>query len=420
MSTDDLFYQNLSVDNQLWLSGYFSTSSSLVKDFLKNVDKGSLGWSRVVISDDVVMDMNNFYYPEVVDFHVNKKLHVVLNIDQYVWVGDKQVHVDKIRLSLMPFNILIYSIGLHVEHVELSQMFSILNQLRQINSYDRNESVGEFVNVAIQPVRELYALLSGNKYERNSQLVENGNKLKIFQVVTTSHVLHQLPNANNLLYSLGTLSMNDPDDYMSSSEEYIESVLRTNKVSVFNNWSALSLLDTMTFLTDSGIRDYVRTNWLTDYFELIYLYQLYRKIFLYRTNNAFRLKRMPTKKLQQDIDVFNNHYSFSYISYNFLPNILNNTIELTFEISEELEQINQVVNRVLQLETEHREKQSNTFLTFLAVIASFSAIWDTNCLIDAIFNYESCFDVAIVGYRLITSVLLTIVFIVAIISKRKK
>ena len=89
-------------------------------------------------------------------------------------------------------------------------------------------------------------------------------------------------------------------------------------------------------------------------------------------------------------------------------------------ISEELEQINQVVNRVLQLETEHREKQSNTFLTFLAVIASFSAIWDTNCLIDAIFNYESCFDVAIVGYRLITSVLLTIVFIVAIISKRKK
>ena len=109
MSTDDLFYQNLSVDNQLWLSGYFSTSSSLVKDFLKNVDKGSLGWSRVVISDDVVMDMNNFYYPEVVDFHINKKQHVVLNIDQDVWVGDKQVHVDKIRLSLMPFNILIYS-----------------------------------------------------------------------------------------------------------------------------------------------------------------------------------------------------------------------------------------------------------------------------------------------------------------------
>lgn len=102
MSTDDLFYQNLSVDNQLWLSGYFSTSSSLVKDFLKNVDKGSLGWSRVVISDDVVMDMNNFYYPEVVDFHANKKQHVVLNIDQDVWVGDKQVHVDKIRLSIMP------------------------------------------------------------------------------------------------------------------------------------------------------------------------------------------------------------------------------------------------------------------------------------------------------------------------------
>ena len=132
---------------------------------------------------NVVMDMNNFYYPEVVDFHANKKQHVVLNIDKDVWVGDKQVHVDKIRLSIMPFNILIYSIGLHVEHVELSQMFSILNQLRQINSYDRNESVGAFVNVAIQPVRELYALLSGNKYERNSQLVENGNKLKIFQVV---------------------------------------------------------------------------------------------------------------------------------------------------------------------------------------------------------------------------------------------
>lgn len=416
------------VDNQFWFSGYFSTVESSSRTFLKNVDAGRTSWERRVVSEEYKLEMLNVYYPEIIHFYSECNQSFSMPINKDITIGDAEtkdlipIHIDKIQISLLPFNTLIYSIGMSCAQVNMEVMLKVFNQLRQINRYNQQQNIQEFVDTVIVPIRELYKQVTGRCVEHNYQLVENGNKLKIYQIVTINNELLHSSYADNLLYSLGTLSMNDSSDHMGSNEEYVQNILTKYKIAVFNNWVALPLLDSMTFMCDEGMKSYVKDSWRTDYFELIYIYQLYRKIFLYRTNSEFRLRKRPINKIQNDLEDFDNHYTYHFISYNFLPNLLNKVVESSQEIADEQEEMKNILKRTVQAETELREKRSNYFLTFLAIITSFSTIWDLNCLLDAMFNYSSVFTINLLGYRLVTSIILLVIVLVALFalnSKRK-
>ena len=416
------------VDNQFWFSGYFSTVESSSRTFLKNVDAGRTSWERRVVSEEYKLEMLNVYYPEIIHFYSECNQSFSMPINKDITIGDAEtkdlipIHIDKIQISLLPFNTLIYSIGMSCAQVNMEVMLKVFNQLRQINRYNQQQNIQEFVDTVIVPIRELYKQVTGRCVEHNYQLVENGNKLKIYQIVTINNELLHSSYADNLLYSLGTLSMNDSSDYMGSNEEYVQNILTKYKIAVFNNWVALPLLDSMTFMCDEGMKSYVKDSWRTDYFELIYIYQLYRKIFLYRTNSEFRLRKRPINKIQNDLEDFDNHYTYHFISYNFLPNLLNKVVESSQEIADEQEEMKNILKRTVQAETELREKRSNYFLTFLAIITSFSTIWDLNCLLDAMFNYSTVFTINLLGYRLVTSIILLVIVLVALFalnSKRK-
>lgn len=416
------------VDNQFWFSGFFSTVESSSRTFLKNVDAGRTSWERRVVSEEYKLEMLNVYYPEIIHFYSECNQSFSMPINKDITIGDAEtkdlipIHIDKIQISLLPFNTLIYSIGMSCAQVNMEVMLKVFNQLRQISRYNQQQNIQEFVDTVIVPIRELYKQLTGRCVEHNYQLVENGNKLKIYQIVTINNELLHSSYADNLLYSLGTLSMNDSSDYMGSNEEYVQNILTKYKIAVFNNWVALPLLDSMTFMCDEGMKSYVKDSWRTDYFELIYIYQLYRKIFLYRTNSEFRLRKRPINKIQNDLEDFDNHYTYHFISYNFLPNLLNKVVESSQEIADEQEEMKNILKRTVQAETELREKRSNYFLTFLAIITSFSTIWDLNCLLDAMFNYSTVFTINLLGYRLVTSIILLVIVLVALFaltSKRK-
>ena len=414
------------VDNQFWFSGYFTTAESSRKAFLNNVDAGRTSWERRVVSEEYKLGMQNVYYPEIIHFYSECNQSFSMSIDKDILIEDAwtkneiSVHIDKIQISLLPFNTLIYSIGMSCTQVRMDVMLNVFNQLRQISRYNQQQNIQAFVDLVILPIRELYLQLTGKAIEHNYQLVENGNKLKIYQIVTVDSKLLHSSQVDNLLYSLGTLSINDPSDHMGSNEEYVQNILKKFKIAVFNNWAALSLLDSLTFMCDEGTKPYVKDSWRTDYFELIYLYQLYRKIFLYRTNSEFRLSKRSIDHIQRDLEDFDNHYTYRYISYNFLPNLMNKVIESSLEITEEQEQMTNILNRTVQAETELREKRSNYFLTFLAIMTSCSTIWDLNCLLDAMFRYETVFNIEFLGYRLVTSIILLVVVIVALFAMKSK
>ena len=416
------------VDNQFWFSGYFSTVESSSRTFLKNVDAGRTSWERRVVSEEYKLEMLNVYYPEIIHFYSECNQSFSMSVNKDISIRDAgtnnviSIHIDKILISLLPFNTLIYSIGMSCTQVNMEVMLTVFNQLRQISRYNQQQNIQEFVDTVIVPIRELYKQVTGRCVEHNYQLVENGNKLKIYQIVTINNELLHSSYADNLLYSLGTLSMNDSSDHMGSNEAYVQNILTKYKIAVFNNWVALPLLDSMTFMCDEGMKSYVKDSWRTDYFELIYIYQLYRKIFLYRTNSEFRLRKRPINKIQNDLEDFDNHYTYHFISYNFLPNLLNKVVESSQEIADEQEEMKNILKRTVQAETELREKRSNYFLTFLAIITSFSTIWDLNCLLDAMFNYSTVFTINLLGYRLVTSIILLVIVLVALFalnSKRK-
>ncbi len=414
------------VDNQFCFSGYFSTVESSSRTFLKHVDAGKTLWKRRVVSEEYKLQMQNVYYPEIIHFYsaCNQSFSMPINKDILIedaWTKNKiSIHIDKIQIYLLPFNTLIYSIGMSCTQVNLEIMLNIFNQLRQISRYDQQQNIQEFLDIVILPIRELYKQLTGKAIEYSYQLVENGNKLKIYQAVTIDSKLLHSPQADNLLYSLGTFSLNDSSDHMGSNAEYVQKILNKYKIAVFNNWLALSLLDSMTFMCDEGTKPFVKELWRTDYFELIYLYQLYRKIFLYRTNSEFRLSKRPIDKIQHDLEDFENHYTYRYISYNFLPNLLNQVIESSQEIAEEQEEMTNILKRTVQADTELREKRSNYFLTFLAIMTSFSTIWDLNCLLDAMFRYDTVFSIGFLGYRLVTSFIVLVVILVALFALKSK
>ena len=103
-----------------------------------------------------------------------------------------------------------------------------------------------------------------------------------------------------------------------------------------------------------------------------------------------------------------------------MPNLLNQVIESSQEIAEEQEEMTNILKRTVQADTELREKRSNYFLTFLAIMTSFSTIWDLNCLLDAMFRYDTVFSIGFLGYRLVTSFIVLVVILVALFALKSK
>lgn len=410
---------NIVADNQFWMTGYFSTSEKPLNTFLKSITTTKGAWVFKVLSDKDKEIMRNYYYPEVLHFNAECNKCICMHINKKISINSVEIFIDKIQVSLLPFNILIYSISMNCTQVVIKDMLKVFTQIRQISRYGALESIQPFVDIAIEPIRQLYALVTGKMCTKNQQLVENGNKLKLYQSVILDRTVLQTENTDHLLYCLGTLGLNDPTSHNGTPLSYMTDLITKYKIAVYNHWSALSLLDTMTYLSDREVEHYTRDLWHTDYFELIYLYQLYRKIFLYRTNSEFRLKTRPVHHIHNELEYFDNHYTYHFVSYNFLPNLINNMVESSLEIAEEMKQMNNIVKCTVLGEREKRDKRTNSVLTWLTIITSLSAIFD---LVVGIWGNKLSMLKDLWWIFLIVGVIIAIIIIVTIllIHKRQK
>ena len=127
------------VNNQFWFSGYFSTVDSSRRTFLKNVDVGRTLWERRVVSEEYKLEMLNVYYPEIIHFYSECNQSFSMPINKAILIEDAwtknviSIYIDKIQISILPFNTLIYSIGMSCAQVNMEVMLNVFNQLRQIS-----------------------------------------------------------------------------------------------------------------------------------------------------------------------------------------------------------------------------------------------------------------------------------------------
>lgn len=412
-----------------FLCGYFNVTMQGQPEFLF-----PKGWKELVYTHDVIEEYNKFFYPEFVDFNLrgdkpgcihSYRYEIQQDISFYYDSKEVYFYCKNITVYVMPYNILIYSIEIEQETSELDRITRIISSLRAIMYYKEDEH-SQFIDVVIKPILELYSLTNEEKMPIGfDRLVENGNKLKIFQIINTGSSLAISEEGRDvLLFELGTLSQigayeKREDNGISSG--YLTSVLQKNKVSFYNNWSALSLLDTFTILSVKA-PSWLLENWINTYFRLIYIHSLFLKFYLFRLNVKFRKDIDKISKLEDELIEFESTYCFPKISYNFLPLEIYKAIDIGLEISEERSLLYHLIN----VENQHREKKNdkkvNKFLIFLTLLTMFSTLWDSSCLFNELYPYSEYVGSTVAGYKMVVSFLslMIIIVIVLIFNKRKK
>lgn len=419
-----------------YLCGYFASSCDLQQSKLETE-----GWERIFCTDKEFDIYDNYYYPEFVAFchqtasrHGNKsvaKYHKKLNSPVTLSLLGRKMHsvtVTDVTLYNMPCQLLLYSIRIEQTDVDADDVTASLAILRNITHYDRNAISKEWFDIIdmLDAIHAEYyshntAALKNNDSDSYQQLIENGNKFKIFQIaLTASPIDHEA--REQLLFEIGTAapigscSTTSPDG---TSREYYTSILAQNKLSVFNNWTALSLLDSFTIIGHE-VKPWQVSNWQSDYFEMIYLHALFRKFYIYRTNLLFRQGTCRTSQLVNRFIDFEHFYCFNKISYNFLPLEIQKAIDKGLEINDEKKQIYHLIEQDNNQQEKMSDKKMNNILIYLTFLTLFSTLWDCASLLDSVLPYEAVVGNAINGYRIVTYIFIAVTAVIIFINRKRK
>ena len=397
------------------MCGYFSAQNAA-----KGLEKD---WQKMVCQEQVRATLNNYYFPEFAQCMTEEVVQYTLPVDKpcVLDFGEEKVafHIENVQLWEAPFHIIVYAVKVRFEAVEFNDVTRALNTLRNCAYY--NEVQRGFVDTALAPIAAVYNATTGAHKSLEgdlSWLVESGNKFKLFQIIQVPEGIEK-GDEQLLLYDAGTLARHAPLSTGINSPSYIEHILSEHTISVFAGWNGLALLDTFTLLSENT-PDFVVKNWEKDYFEKIYIYQLFRKVFLYSVNLHYRRRIEDVAVLESRLDEFEQKYSYPAISYNFLPNIINGAIEKSLNTQRDYDQLDRMISKEIETRRNQAEEKTNHFLTFLTCLTIFSAIYDLASLLNESFGYDTLFPSGYFGFRLVGTSLLVIVLVVYLFLARRK
>ena len=163
---------------------------------------------------------------------------------------------------------------------------------------------------------------------------------------------------------------------LSPSKTYFETQMTENLVTVFDNWSALSLFDTFTRVSNKFQDEY--RSWEYNYFN-IYIHCLYSKFFLYLTSTKLSditIVNKETAAIRDEFLEFINDELHSHISYKFLPNLLTEKLQNSLGIDKEVENMETKVQRINEHFQEKRENTLNIVISIIAFLSVFSSLYD--------------------------------------------
>ncbi|MDD4141627.1 MAG: hypothetical protein PHR20_02375 [Bacteroidales bacterium] len=354
--------------------------------------------------DDELLLQSSFFHLPLED---KKCVMHLLNGREY------EFNAKAIDLYLMPFDVVIYSISISETCEDLNDMTSAHCVLREVRRYSKNNVGDAFLEVIALLMN---FLKNDNSAATYNDLIENGNKMKVFQIIDTKE---QSMVNNKLLFELGTLSrvgsLSDENDNNRSSEEYFKFVIDNHLVSVFNNWKALALFDTFTILANNP-NQYVMQNWEESYFKLCYIHAFFLKSYLFNINQKLVEKGAKKSELEDDFFDFEKSYRFRKISYNFLPQIIYESMDKGLDINAELDRLQHFVERDAAERASNSDKSLNMLLLLLTFLTVFSTLTDATNLFSDMFPIET----RTLSFRLIAYILIFFIVTAIIITLCKK
>ena len=124
--------------------------------------------------------------------------------------------------------------------------------------------------------------------------------------------------------------------------------------------------------------------------------------------------------LESRLSEFEQRYSYTSISYNFLPNIINSAMEKSLNTQQDYDQLDKMIGKEIEVRRHRAEERTNNFLTFLTCLTIFSAIYDFASLLNDSFGYDTFFPSGYFGFRLVGTTLLLIILLVYLFLVRRK
>ncbi len=289
-----------------------------------------------------------------------------------------------LHIYFYPYDIVLFAMEIDDSGIELNELTAAHNGLAN----------WRFDSFATEEFKEVFkTLIPYIKDNSVANILADGNKFKSFQIIQ----IETDAIADEMLYEIGTLSpvgCIGTDHWLAPSYEYYhDNIIKNNKVSLFDSWKGLALVDTFTVISrdktaPGKTSDNLFFLWRNYYFPLIYLRCLVEKTFCFRRNTAYR-RNQNVENLVEEIADMERYYFYNNISYNFLPNLLYQSMAHGLGLKEERHELsNQVKERAKEehaKQKEINERRTDMLTVLLSVFAIFSVVWDLCSIITSAF-----------------------------------
>jgi hypothetical protein len=289
------------------------------------------------------------------------------------------VSILKVELFTFKEGLHFFSIEVSIKQNELCHYSDLTFAINKFNSKVINN--GEETNWVNWIEENCLASIKIASTEKLNVKVDDysGSKFKLFTVLDLADSI-DVNTREELLYDIGCgakIGSAGGTEYYSPSQDYYKSLLK-NKISVFNNYTILTLFDSVTVIgkgiIDVNPESYKRKTWSQSYFRIV-LYNLFIKYNLFRYNSELQEDSESDEvELRDKFESFLNTYNFSHISYNFLPNLIFQSHKESLDIENELKLFQKRILRISESIKEEQQKRSNALLGIVGIFTSIGAI----------------------------------------------
>lgn len=376
--------------------GIFDYTNKKKKEIIAMLGYRPLPISKMGWAEDPTQFYRDKYYKEfnelillrgkeesVDSYHSDLKLD--LNFKKKKWNGDLLRNMSPTLTSaeLHFFNngIGVFSLSIDASHEspDFHYYSDLLFMLKSFSSIDEKSGL-QFHSWISKNVLGGVLLRSENVKSPVESDEYSGSKFKIYSSFSVNEASANSDySRDHLLYEIGTgslLGCVSSNSYLTPSVEYY-SELTEFRVSAFQSWTGLALLDSYTAIgnnlitnPDGSVNGDAFVTQDRIYFS-IYLFNLYIKYNVFRFNSKFKDDPVRYKSRFED---FINEYNYSHISFDFLPNLIYSKMRAALGIENEIKQFEKRLNSLASNIQEEQEKRQAALLGIISIISSISAI----------------------------------------------